>query len=222
MAAVRCEHHRPGQLPVNCWSDGNSNRNRVTGDGADGLIRQATNAVRPQAAQGWPPRPDVRASVDHVEENGRRVRLRLSPLALWLRRVSRSASPISRSRRRGSFSRQRRSSLRIGAGVAAGSALHSGSLRDHDAERLRHVVAVERPRGRSASRRARSRTPRCRARLSAACPRACSGTHVRRGAEIIPAPWSPAGLVSVGDRDVLPDGRASRARSPLPGRSRAP
>ena len=37
------------------------------------------------------------------------------------------ASPISRSRRRGSFSRQRRSSRRIGCGVPAGNADQSGS-----------------------------------------------------------------------------------------------
>ena len=37
--------------------------------------------------------------------------------------------------------------------------------------------------GRSAFRRARSRTPRCRCACRPACPRACSGTHVGGGAE---------------------------------------
>ena len=49
------------------------------------------------------------------------------PLRAIVSSISTRASPMSRSRRFGSFSRQRASRRRIEAGVVAGSAVQSGS-----------------------------------------------------------------------------------------------
>ena len=97
--------------------------------------------------------------------------------------ISSRASAASASRRRRSFSRQRRSSRRIAAGVFGGSALQSGSRSDHARQRRRSPRRRRTRGGRSASRRARTRTPRCRRACRPAFPRACSGRHVRGGAE---------------------------------------
>ena len=67
---------------------------------------------------------------------------------------------------------QRRESA---AASSDGSAAQSGSMRQHARERVGDVLAVERTRCPSASRTARSRTPRCRCACPPARPFACSG-----------------------------------------------
>ena len=94
------------------------------------------------------------------------------------------ASPMSRSRRLGSFSRQRRST-RLDAPMAAsaGSAVQSGSASSTARERVGDVVARQtRAPGEHLEQHAR-RTPRCRRACRRPCPRACSGAHVGRRAE---------------------------------------
>ena len=79
-----------------------------------------------------------------------------------------------------------------------------------------------RPAGRSASRTARSRTPRCRRACRPACPRACSGTMYAAVPRIIPTP-----VIIAGRRDRRRLRRRSTPAplavpSPSPGRSPAP
>ncbi len=99
------------------------------------------------------------------------------------RPIAMRASPMSRRRFFGSRSRQRTQELADDAGVAAGSASRSISVLQHRGEGVGHRLAGEQALRRSASRRARRRTPRCRRAGRPPCPRACSGRHVRRRAE---------------------------------------
>ena len=81
-------------------------------------------------------------------------------------------SPMSRSRRLASLSRQRSKSRRMGAGVAAGKADHSVAI-ENRGDRVREGVATERdsPRQHLVPRiQMPTRRSACRS-----CPRACSG-----------------------------------------------
>ncbi len=93
----------------------------------------------------------------------------------------------------------------------------------HRAEHVRHVLAVERRAGPSASRTARSRTPRCRCACPTGSPRRLLGTHIRGRAEDHAHAGHHRGR---GDRrrpaTSLGRHRGRRAPSPSRGRSRAP
>ena len=69
---------------------------------------------------------------------------------------------MSCSRFRGSFRRQRSSSVRMDAGVSARQRSPIGLVLQNADERVRHRVAVKWRGGPPASRKARTRTPRCR------------------------------------------------------------
>ena len=72
----------------------------------------------------------------------------------------------------------------VGIGRGCREAAHSSRARDRESRRSCPTRSRPRTRAaRSASRTARSRTPRCRRACRPALPRACSGTHVRGGAE---------------------------------------
>ena len=91
------------------------------------------------------------------------------------------ASPISLTRRRGFFSKHRRSALRTPSGVGAGSAVHSVPVRG-SGPACRSRCRPRMPAVPSASRTARSRTPR----YPYACrrpPAGLLGTHVGRCAQ---------------------------------------
>ena len=92
----------------------------------------------------------------------------------WAASISRRASPASASRRFRSFSRHRRSKRLIEAGVSPGSTAQSGSPRTTAA-----IVSVtsSQPKARRPVSISNTRQPNAQisARLSTACPRACSG-----------------------------------------------
>ncbi len=125
-------------------------------------IDQVPAARSPRRAQ-WPrPSRDARGTSagERSRRNGRRTRR--TPTGLRHRRA-RFARPRCRAAAsRGSFRRHRSSSVRMDAGVAAGSAVQSGSRSRMLTKRVGHRVAGETPGGPPASRTARTRTPRCR------------------------------------------------------------
>ena len=84
--------------------------------------------------------------------------------------ISRRASAADSSRRLRSFSRHRRSSLRIGTGVFAGSVVQSTSSFNTGGEYVGHRFAVETRDALSASPAAPRRTPRGRSACRPACP----------------------------------------------------
>ena len=92
------------------------------------------------------------------------------------------ASPISRSRRFASFCRHRRNRSRRRTGVEEAAPASRRRVEDVR-DRVRDGLARQTPRGRSASRTARSRTPRCQCACRApghvpvpgSCKRACPG-----------------------------------------------
>ncbi len=119
--------------------------------------------------------------------------------------IATRASPTSRSRRRGSRSRQRSSSLRSPAGAPAGSADQSTSCRSTAASVSLTVSPAKRRAPVSIS---YSTTPKDHrsARLSTALPRACSGDMYAAVPRMIPAAvpvWA-----RVGDCERSPPGAA--------------
>ena len=89
--------------------------------------------------------------------------------------ISIRASAMSCSRRRGSFVEAALQQRADGRRRLGGQRRQSGSRSRTRASVSAMRLAREGDAGRSASRRARSRTPRCRSACRPACPRACSG-----------------------------------------------
>ena len=111
---------------------------------------------------------------------------------------------MSRAARARSFSRQRCSKRRrLRGGVSGGQRgpvrLASSGCTAID---VGDIFAARTRAGRSASRRARSRTPRCRRACRPACPRACSGLMYAAVPRITPAPRRRRRVI-VGDCDSV-------------------
>ena len=132
--------------------------------------------------------------------------------------ISSRASPMSRSRRFGSFSRQRASRRLIGAGVVAGSAVQSGS-RVRTAARTSLIVSPPKRPAHRASRRGQAERPDVRALVYRLAPRLLR-RHVGGRAENHAALVSAAGLVNVGELSA--SGLARPARPLARGRNPAP
>ena len=170
------------------------------GTGQPGAWRTTPSAARRRR----PPAQRPRASTTR-RHSGRVAAARAG--AVRGRRRERAPCPgrtarrrCRRSRCRRSFSRQRCSSVRIGGGTSAGSAVPVRlELRSTAPSMSRHVLAVERRACPSASRTARSRTPRCRCACPPRRPFACSGAMYAAVPRIMPTPVIIAGDVIVGD-----------------------
>ena len=159
--------------------------------------RPARSRRRPRRRQEW------RAS--RVGAAGSRVRgsggVRWPSVSNALLDLQR-ASPMSRAARLRSFSRQRRSSVPNRRGRVR---RQRGPVRLAAQDRRQRVGRRPRPRTRacpSASRTARSRTPRCRCACRPRVPCACSGLMYAAVPRIMPA-CVIAGVVIVGDCDTF-------------------
>ena len=156
----------PAVPPSNCLPSGSVSTNTPSTDGADSVGERQTAVNQPSPA---PARSAAASARDHSRPDGAAGRTG-SPCCPS---VSIHASPMSRRRRRGSFSRQRFTSRRSAGGVTAAAppnpALDRGWRPADRSSSYRRT-----PGGTPASRRGQPKA-QMSVRLSTLCPRACSG-----------------------------------------------
>src|SRR5258706_14087988 len=149
---------------------------RVTGGGADARhgAHTVSHAIANMSAAAAHDHVRARAQAERDAAPGRAVAPSIADGAVNASSISSRASAAESSRRLRSFSRQRQSSRRIAVGVAAGSVRQFGSVFSTDANVSKIVSPVN---SRWPVNISKTITPNAQtsARLSAACPLACSG-----------------------------------------------